>query len=135
MTVQRYVPMHALEGKRAETMNYAAIGGIILTITMAVFGLVCVAYQAGKRDGREALLQERAELRSLRRAEARAPHGRHHAAAFPGDDEIFERMPHDTGELRVLAETGDIQGIRNLNAAFFRTIGLREWTRKRAGAA
>ena len=115
-----------------------AFGAIALTLVAAVFGLCCVVWQAGKRYGVEEYLCEKQSLRSQRRKEARTAPGRHRLSAFPGDDELFERKPADTGELRALsamAEDGELDRIKAENAAFFRTWDLRQWTRKWESAA
>jgi hypothetical protein len=88
-------------------------------------------YRAGRAD--EA--SDRATRAIARRRELRnaPPRGKHHLTPFP-QIEDQERLT-DTGELRILAETGDIEEIKRLNTAWFRTGDLKRWTRKRTGAA
>ena len=60
-------------------------------------------------------------------------HHLHQLAPFPDRD--WAETLASTGDLRALAETGDIDTIRGHVAAFFRTFALQEWTRKKETAA
>lgn len=109
--------------------NWQAFGALELFQGALMYVLLVVAHKVGKRDGREESELERAERRSLRRAETRALGyaGRHQAAPWPGPD---PDQLATTGELRRLAETGDVEEIRRLNAAWMRVFDLIGHARK-----
>lgn len=110
-------------------MSGAAFGAIEMVQGALVFVLLVVAHKVGKRDGRQEHLEEMAERRSLRRIEQRerAYTARHQAAPWPGPDPDALAT---TGELRALAETGDVAEIRRLNAAWMRVFDLIGHARK-----
>lgn len=109
--------------------NWQAFGALELFQGALMYVLLVVAHKVGKRDGAEELKQEQAERRSLRRIEARqaAYTARHQAAPWPGPD---PDQLATTGELRALAETGDVEEIRRLNAAWMRVFDLIGHARK-----
>ena len=110
-------------------MSFAAFGALEMVQGALVFVLLVVAHRVGKQDGREELEQEMAERRSLRRMEARKASysARHQAAPWPGPDPDTLAT---TGELRQLAEDGDVAEIRRLNAAWMRVFDLIGHARK-----
>ena len=109
--------------------NWQAFGSIELVQGALVFVLLVIAHKVGKRDGVQEYLNEQSERRSLRRSERRSATytARHQAAPWPGpsDDSLAT-----TGELRQLAEDGDIPELERLNAGFMRVFDLIAWTRK-----
>ena len=111
------------------SMRLAAFGALELVQGALAYTMIVVAHKVGKRDGAEELRQEMAERRSLRRLEQRerAYTARHQAAPWPGPDPDTLAT---TGELRVLAETGDMAEIRRLNAAWMRVFDLIGHARK-----
>ena len=113
---------------------WEAIGGLIL-VAAALIGLIVYYGHVRWEAGYEAHRADMAENRAARRAEQRARSAMrgHEIAPFPGDD-WAERLA-DTGELRVLAETGDMDTVRGEVAAFFRLLSLHERTRKKESAA
>lgn len=109
-------------------MMWEAIGAIVL-FTIGLTGLGAALWHDGHKRGYEAHRLELAERRSLRRMEARTAsyHPRHQAAPWPGPDPDTIAT---TGELRALAETGDIEEITRLNAAWMRVFDLIGHARK-----
>ena len=108
-------------------MIWWAIGSIVMFVTsMSAAG--CLLWRGGYASGYEAHKLEMAENRAARRAEARARVTPVQREPFP--EEWTERLA-STGELRVLAETGDIAALQGHVAAFFRNLDLHGWTRKR----
>ena len=105
-----------------------AFGGIALTLGALVASWWAV-WKMGVDFGREQVKQEQAERRSLRRMEKRttAYSARHQAAPWPGPD---PDQLVTTGELRRLAEDGDVAEIRRLNAAWMRVFDLIGHARK-----
>lgn len=115
-------------------MMWLALGGLALVTGAAGFAFVMYGrdrYEAG----RQSVLSEQAERRSLRRMETRqaAYTARHQAAPWPGPDPATQLAT--TGELRALAETGDIAEIERTNAAFMRIFDLIAHTRRREHTA
>lgn len=105
------------------SVSFAAFGAIELFTGALVYVLLIIAHRVGKRDGVEEYRNAQSERRALRRLEQRAAAytGRHQAAPWPGPD---PDQLATTGELRQLAETGDIGEIRRLNAAWMRVFDL-----------
>ena len=110
-------------------MNLAAFGALELFQGALFYVLLLVFRHQWKKDGAEELRQEMAERRSLRRIEQRASAytARHQAAPWPGPEPDTLAT---TGELRQLAETGDVDEIRRLNAAWMRVFDLIGHARK-----
>jgi hypothetical protein len=104
-------------------MMWEALGGLALITGMTLLlgiGYGRYRYEAGYQDRRAEELQPAAYT------------GRHQASAprlapFP-DREPFEQLA-TTGELRAIAEEGDIPRLRAEVTAFFRVLDLRRWTR------
>jgi hypothetical protein len=111
-------------------MMWEFTGGMIL-VTLALIFAGWALLREGRRQGREFARIEQAERRALRRAETRhaglATAGRHRLQPFPGDADREQLAT--TGELRALAEAGDIAEIRRLNAAWFRVRDLKRWAK------
>ena len=123
-------------------ISWKALGAALVFLAALIYVALVVAHRFGKRAGVEEYLDEKRVRRYRRHRAARIAAGtkvRGRLEPFPGDtDELFERLPADTGELRELsemAETGELDRIKAENAAFFRLLALREWTRKRESAA
>ena len=113
-------------------MTWQAAGAIFLVMVALGFVTACVAWRLGGQYALERARLEQSERRSERRADARrasyAP--RHTLKPWPGPEQD-ERLT-TTGELRALsesAEAGDLAEIGRQNAAFFRRLDLRRWTR------
>lgn len=114
-------------------MMWEATGGLILVSGALAFALWAF-YRAGFSAGREAVRAEMAERRSLRRAETRAMLAvRHQAAPWPGPEP--DEQLATTGELRALAERGDLAELDREIAAFMRIFDLARWGRRREHAA
>lgn len=109
-----------------------AIGGLVLVLGAFAFSL-WIAYRKGRTDGYQAKISEMSENRARLRTERQAAKlGPHQLAPFPDRD--WAETLADTGELRALAETGDMASVRGHVAAFWRTLSLHEWTRKEPAA-
>lgn len=111
-------------------MMWEAIGALALVGMALLFIAIMLAYRAGKRDGVEEYKAGMSERRAVLRAEARARTLPAHPDPFPA--EWNERLA-DTGELRALAETGDLEEIERMNAEFMRVFDLWSWTKGRKG--
>lgn len=109
-------------------MMWKVIGALVL-VTAALTVAMWAFYRLGRTDGRAQLLAEMAERRSLRRAQARAAAyvPRHQAAPWPGPEPAEQLAT--TGELRIMAETGDIGELKRHNAAFERLHAFAQWVR------
>lgn len=107
---------------------WEALGAIVL-FCAALAGWSRIMWHLGGTSMREQLRLEQAERRSLRRIEARqqAYTGRHQLAPWPGPEPAEQLAT--TGELRALAETGDLAEIRRHNAAFHRLFAFKSWVR------
>ena len=109
------------------TMLYAAGGMILVTLALIFAGWALL--REGRRQGRELARIEQAERRAVRRAEVREATGRHRLTEFPG--EAFEKLA-TTGELRAMAEAGDLAGLRRETTALRRIWDLRGHARMSA---
>lgn len=115
-------------------MIWWAIGSIVMFIIAASAG-GCMLWRGGWEAGYEAHKLEMAENRAARRAEARQLERAGKGIwTEPFPEEWTERLA-STGELRALAETGDIGTLQGHVAAFFRNLDLHGWTRKGEHAA
>ena len=114
-------------------MMWGAIGGLTLVLG-AWAASVTIAWHMGGTSMRVRLKLEQSERRAARRTEARKLAGLAARSADPFPEEWTERLATPE-EYSAAAETGDVDTLHRETAAFFRSLALHGWTRKRDSAA